>query len=192
MPTQAEPLDQAARRLCGILRRRSRRLVLAESCTGGLVAAAVTDIPGASDLLWGGFVVYSEASKTALLGVRPETIAEQGVVSRETALEMARGALARSGADLAVAVTGFAGPDTAPGEAAPGRVCLAWVAADRDRAAASGGDSGAGRTTPPALPAERAVEVVFQGGREAVRRAAATYALDQAADFADKHFPERY
>ncbi len=180
-PPEAEPLDRAARRLCGILGRRSRRLVLAESCTGGLVAAAVTDIPGASELLWGGFVVYTEASKTALLGVRPETIAERGVVSRETALEMARGALARSGADLAIAVTGFAGPGTEPGEAAPGRVCFAWAASVTGPVAGSA-----------AVTAERSDEVFFPGGRDAVRRSAARYALDEAAKFADKHFPERY
>jgi len=83
----------------------------AESCTGGLVAGAITDIPGSSQIFDRGFVTYSNAAKRDMLGVTEATLQAHGAVSRETALEMAAGALARSKADVAVAVTGVAGPD---------------------------------------------------------------------------------
>jgi nicotinamide-nucleotide amidase len=82
----------------------------AESCTGGLVAGALTQIPGSSDVLDCGFVTYSNAGKLAILAVPATTLQEFGAVSRETAEAMAQGALARADADLAVAVTGIAGP----------------------------------------------------------------------------------
>jgi nicotinamide-nucleotide amidase len=104
-----------------------KKLVFAESCTGGLLSALFTDIPGSSDFLWGGFVVYSVAAKAALLGLDPEQIERDGVVSTATAAAMARGALARSGADLAIAVTGYAGPTVDPGEERPGRVAFGWA-----------------------------------------------------------------
>ena len=83
----------------------------AESCTGGLIIAAMTDIPGSSSMVDRGFVTYSNEAKMEMLGVRAETLATYGAVSRETALEMAMGALARSRAGIALAVTGIAGPD---------------------------------------------------------------------------------
>ena len=83
----------------------------AESCTGGLIIAAMTDIPGSSSMVDRGFVTYSNEAKIEMLGVRAETLATYGAVSRETALEMAMGALARSRAGIALAVTGIAGPD---------------------------------------------------------------------------------
>ena len=82
----------------------------AESCTGGMVSAALTDIAGSSDVFDRGFVTYSYPSKTALLGVPETMLAEHGAVSEPVAREMARGALDASGADLAVAITGVAGP----------------------------------------------------------------------------------
>lgn len=82
----------------------------AESCTGGLIGGAITDIPGSSDIFDRGFVTYSNPAKQELLGVRGETLARHGAVSEEVAREMAEGALARSRATLAVAVTGVAGP----------------------------------------------------------------------------------
>jgi nicotinamide-nucleotide amidase len=110
----------------------ARRLVAAtaESCTGGLVAGAITDVPGSSAWFDRGFVTYSNAAKTEMLGVRPETLAEHGAVSEDTAAEMARGALARSGADLAVAVTGVAGPDGGSPAKPVGMVCFAWARRD--------------------------------------------------------------
>jgi nicotinamide-nucleotide amidase len=100
------------------------RIATAESCTGGMVAVALTDIPGSSDVFERGFVTYSNAAKVQMLGVRPETLAAHGAVSEPVALEMAEGALAHSAAELAVAITGIAGPGGS--EFKPeGRVCFA-------------------------------------------------------------------
>jgi nicotinamide-nucleotide amidase len=88
----------------------SLMVATAESCTGGMVAAALTDIAGSSDVFERGFVTYSNEAKMELLGVEAATLEHHGAVSAETAIEMAEGALARSGADLAVSVTGIAGP----------------------------------------------------------------------------------
>ena len=101
------------------------RLATAESCTGGLIAVALTGAPGASEAFTHGFVTYSNAAKTAMLGVPPPLIARRGAVSQEVARAMALGARKRSGADLAVAVTGIAGP----GGATPGKpVGLVYIA----------------------------------------------------------------
>jgi nicotinamide-nucleotide amidase len=103
------------------------RIATAESCTGGMVAARITDIPGASDVFDRGYVAYSNAAKEAMLGVRAETLARVGAVSEEVAREMAEGALSRSEATLAVAITGIAGPGGS--EHKPeGRVCFALAA----------------------------------------------------------------
>jgi nicotinamide-nucleotide amidase len=85
--------------------------VTAESCTGGLIAGLLTEIPGSSNMLERGFVVYSNAAKQELLGVPAETLARHGAVSAETAIAMAEGALRFSRAEIAVSVTGIAGPD---------------------------------------------------------------------------------
>jgi nicotinamide-nucleotide amidase len=85
--------------------------VTAESCTGGLIAGVLTDVPGSSSVVDRGFVTYSNDAKTEMLGVSSETLAAHGAVSREIALEMAEGALARSRADIALSVTGIAGPE---------------------------------------------------------------------------------
>ncbi|MES2915991.1 MAG: nicotinamide-nucleotide amidohydrolase family protein [Pseudomonadota bacterium] len=99
------------------------KIATAESCTGGMVAAALTDVAGSSDVFERGFVTYSNAAKVELLGVSPETLAAQGAVSVAVAREMAEGALAQSKADLAVSVTGIAGPGGS--EFKPeGRVCF--------------------------------------------------------------------
>jgi nicotinamide-nucleotide amidase len=91
-------------------RRRGLRIATAESCTGGLVAGVLTEIPGASDVVERGFVTYSNAAKRELLGVPEATLARHGAVSEAVARAMAEGALARSAADVSVAVTGVAGP----------------------------------------------------------------------------------
>jgi nicotinamide-nucleotide amidase len=99
------------------------RISTAESCTGGMVAAALTDMAGSSDVFDRGFVTYSNAAKVEMLGVSTETLAEHGAVSEAVAREMAEGALDRSGAGLAVAITGIAGPGGS--EFKPeGRVCF--------------------------------------------------------------------
>ena len=94
---------------CGGLERKGLRLATAESCTGGLIASLVTDIEGLSSTFERGFVTYTDEAKCDLLGIEPLEIARHGVVSREIALAMAEGALARSNAHLALGVTGFAG-----------------------------------------------------------------------------------
>lgn len=99
-------------------------LATAESCTGGMVCAALVDIAGSSDVVVGGIVSYSNGVKQALLNVRAETLRAHGAVSEETAIEMATGALARLGADIAVAITGVAGPG-ASGPKPEGMVCFA-------------------------------------------------------------------
>jgi len=110
------------------LRSGRRQLVTAESCTGGWVAKACTDQPGSSHWFRGGAVVYGNELKSALLGVRPETLAEAGAVSEATVREMAAGALQRLGGDVAVAVSGIAGPDGGTPEKPVGTVWFAWAA----------------------------------------------------------------
>jgi nicotinamide-nucleotide amidase len=105
------------------LRQRGWRLATAESCTGGLIAAAITDLAGASNVFDCGFVTYSNAAKTDLLGVRPDTLNTHGAVSEAVAAEMAQGALDRSDAQIAVSVTGIAGPGGSDHKP-EGRVCF--------------------------------------------------------------------
>ena len=100
----------AAERVLDACRTRGWRLATAESCTGGLVAAALTAIASSSDVVERGFVTYSNEAKAEMLGVSPATIAAHGAVSPETAAAMAQGALRHAPADLAVSVTGVAGP----------------------------------------------------------------------------------
>jgi len=105
-----EALRQTARRVLDLCRARGLHVATAESCTGGLVAASLTDIAGSSDVVDCGLVTYSDAAKQKLLGVPAATLRRHGAVSRETAAAMAKGALKNSQADLAVAITGIAGP----------------------------------------------------------------------------------
>jgi nicotinamide-nucleotide amidase len=105
-------------------------IATAESCTGGLVAAALTAIPGSSDVLDRGFVTYSNAAKIAMLGVPERLIAAHGAVSAEVAAAMAEGALRASGAGLAVSITGIAGPSGGSKEKPVGLVHFAVVARD--------------------------------------------------------------
>src|ERR1700731_3746438 len=112
-----DDIREAAERVLAACRRHGLKVAAAESCTGGLLAAALTEIPGSSDVFDRGFVTYSNDAKTAMLGVPAELLATFGAVSRETAQAMASGALERAGVDLAVAITGIAGP----GGAMPGK-----------------------------------------------------------------------
>ena len=112
------------RELLDACRARGIRIAVAESCTGGLVAAELTRIPGSSDVFAQGFVTYSNSAKRRALRVSAESLERHGAVSAEVAAEMAEGACAGSGADLSVAVTGVAGPGGS--ESKPeGRVCFA-------------------------------------------------------------------
>ena len=106
-----------SRSLLDLCRMRKLTIATAESCTGGLVAGALTDIPGSSDVIDRGFVTYSNDAKRVMLGVNVTTLATFGAVSKETATQMAVGALERASVDLAVAITGIAGP----GGATPGK-----------------------------------------------------------------------
>jgi nicotinamide-nucleotide amidase len=104
------PLRAAAKRVLDLCRARDLRVATAESCTGGLVVAALTEISGSSDVVDRGFVTYSNAAKQAMLGVPAATLKRHGAVSAQTAKAMAAGALKNSQADLAVSITGIAGP----------------------------------------------------------------------------------
>ena len=121
----------SAERLLELARASGATIATAESCTGGLIAGAITDVPGSSDIFDRGFVTYSNAAKTQMLGVPAEVIAAHGAVSEEVAQAMAEGALRHSDATLAVSVTGIAGPGGS--EHKPeGRVCFGLAATDRD------------------------------------------------------------
>ncbi len=140
-----------------LLRERSRTLAVAESCTGGMIAKLVTDIPGSSEYFLGGIVSYGNASKSELLAVEEETLSAHGAVSEETAREMARGALERFASDLALAVTGIAGPDGGTPGKPVGTVHFALAGRDR-----------------PEIAKKRE----FIGDRAAVRLAASLYGLE--------------
>jgi nicotinamide-nucleotide amidase len=111
MLAQNEALSQAAEDLLAAAKRTGLTIITAESCTAGLLAAVLSTATGASQFLHGGFVTYTKAHKTAALGVPEQLLREKGAVCAEVAQAMAEGALARSPADLSVAVTGVAGPE---------------------------------------------------------------------------------
>ena len=124
-PTDAE-LHAAAARLGERLRAARQMLVTAESCTGGWIAKAVTDVPGSSSWFDCGMAAYSYEAKQAMLGVNPLTLEVHGAVSRECVVEMVSGALVHSGASVAVAVTGIAGPTGGTEDKPVGTVWIAW------------------------------------------------------------------
>jgi nicotinamide-nucleotide amidase len=123
-------LARAAARALDLCRARGLTVATAESCTGGLVAAALTEIAGSSDVVDRGFVTYSNAAKQDMLGVPVGILERHGAVSRETAEAMAKGALAHAPADLAVAITGIAGPGGGTTEKPVGLVHFAAAARD--------------------------------------------------------------
>lgn len=117
-------------RLGDLLRHHSLKLATAESCTGGLISDRITDIPGSSDYFLGGFVAYAYRAKVASLGVSWDTLNAHGAVSQETVLEMAHGAIRSLGADLALAVSGIAGPGGGLADKPVGTVWVALVTAE--------------------------------------------------------------
>lgn len=154
----ADDLDALAARVVAACGRLGWRLVAAESCTGGLVCARLTDVPGASAVVERGYVTYSNLAKEQDLGVPGAVLAAYGAVSAETASAMAEGALARSPADVAVAITGIAGPGGGSSDKPVGLVYL-----------------GAARRGDDAPIVERHV---FPGDRAAVRAATVRRALE--------------
>ena len=153
--TSAGVLDAAAA-LLDACRARHWRLATAESCTGGLITATLTAIAGASDVVDRGFVTYSNDAKQQVLGVPYAMLAEHGAISEPVARAMAEGALARSRADLAIAVTGIAGPAGGSPDKPVGLVCFGLAQLGKP------------------LHSER---VSFPGDRTAIRQAAVAHAL---------------
>jgi nicotinamide-nucleotide amidase len=125
-----EKLRTAALDLLALCRAGRLKIATAESCTGGLVAATLTEVPGSSDVVDCGFVTYSNAAKQTMLGVPPNTLSRHGAVSSETAAAMAAGALTKSAADLSIAVTGIAGPGGGSKQKPVGLVYFAAAARD--------------------------------------------------------------
>jgi nicotinamide-nucleotide amidase len=119
-------LHELAATLVGELSRKNRTLATAESCTGGWIAKALTDVPGSSGCFGYGIVSYSNGAKETVLGVSNNTLAEHGSVSEAVVREMAEGTLRLSGADISVAVSGVAGPDGGSDEKPVGTVWFAW------------------------------------------------------------------
>lgn len=146
------------------LRQCGWQLALAESCTGGAIAKAVTDVPGSSAWFDRGFVTYSNAAKVDMLGVSQATLNAKGAVSEDAALEMAEGALEHSLADLSMAVTGIAGPDGGSCEKPVGTVFIAWQLR---------GQPG------------YCVKQQFSGDRQAVRSQTVLFCLRQASHLAE-------
>ena len=140
-------------------------LATAESCTGGGVAVAITDIAGSSEWFDCGFITYSNASKTALVGVPAALILQHGAVSEEVAAAMAEGALANSQAHVALSTTGIAGPGGAVPSKPVGTVCFGWAAKGR---------------------ATRTERQVFAGDRHAVRQQTVAHALHGLMHFLEQ------
>ncbi len=115
-----------AQRVLELLAQRGQTITTAESCTGGLMASMLTRVPGSSTGFHAGFVTYANHIKNSVLGVREQTLAEHGAVSEQVVIEMAEGALDKSGADYAIAVSGIAGPDGGSDDKPVGTVWLAW------------------------------------------------------------------
>ena len=149
-------MSDLAEKVLNAFKAKGKMLAAAESCTGGMVAAALTDIAGSSAVVERGFVTYSNRAKAQLLGIDPAVIEAHGAVSQQVAEAMARGALAQSATDVAVAVTGIAGPD---GGSADKPVGLVWF-----------GLAAAGTPTTTDY-------VIFKGNRAEVRQQATEKAL---------------
>ncbi len=145
-------LINIAQELGTALKVRGFVLVLAESCTGGMVAQAVTSIAGSSVWFDRGFVTYSNAAKIEMLGISPATLEKFGAVSEEVAKEMALGALKNSHAQIAGSITGIAGPDGGSAEKPVGTVCFAWASINIQT---------------------EAITIKFTGNREEIRQQAA-------------------
>lgn len=159
-------MQDLVKELSDTLRTQRKKLVTAESCTGGMIASAMTDLAGSSDVFERGLITYSNEAKQELLNVKAETLQEFGAVSEETAAEMAAGALSNSHADIAVSVTGIAGPGGGSDEKPVGTVCFGLAEKGN---------------------APRTQTQVFSGSRSEVRDASAKHALTIALKSLQDH-----
>lgn len=157
MPMPDNTLSQKAEKLLELLRGKKLKVATAESCTGGMIAALLTEIPGSSDVFERGFVTYSNEAKTEMLGVNAALITQYGAVSGEVAQAMALGAIQHSRADVSVAVTGIAGPGGGNEEKPVGLVYIATASRHRPDATVS--------------------KNLFKGSRQDVRRQSVEKAL---------------
>ena len=157
-----QPLTDLASAVLETARKKGFQIVTAESCTGGLVSGCLTEIPGASDVVDRGFITYSNDAKMQHLDVSRKTILDYGAVSSETALEMAEGALQSSHANIAVAITGIAGPTGGTDEKPVGRVYICIANGKNNNV--------------------KVMEKNFDGDRSAVRMAATETALHALKD----------
>jgi nicotinamide-nucleotide amidase len=164
--TTPDAHQQLAERVLAEARKRGLKIATAESCTGGMVSAALTDIAGSSDVFERGFVTYSNDAKQEMLGVAAATIAAHGAVSTQTARAMAEGAIRNSRADIAVAITGVAGPGGGSAEKPVGLVCFAIARKDQ-------------------ATLERRQQF-NDGGRTAIRQDATRMALEMLLDAATR------
>lgn len=155
-------IHELAKQLGGLLMQRHLRCAVAESCTGGGLSVAITDIPGSSQWFDRGLVTYSNQAKTELLGVSAELIEERGAVSEAVVLAMAAGVIERSHAEVSASISGIAGPDGGTSDKPVGTV---WI--------------GFARTGQSA----QAYRYAFQGDREAIRQQAVTCALEGLIHF---------
>ncbi len=155
-------LDALAREVGYSLKQHGLMLATAESCTGGWVAQVVTSVAGSSEWFDRGLITYTNVSKRELLGVKTATLARFGAVSEQTAREMAEGTLKHSHAQVALAVTGIAGPTGGTPERPVGTVCFAWAGKKRDT---------------------KSAKHHFTGDRETVRRQSVATALQGLLDF---------
>ena len=156
MTSQNEQAIELATKLGKLLIQRQYRITTVESCTGGLLAACLTDVPGASAWFEQSWVTYSNQAKTDRVGVSAETLQRHGAVSEQTVLEMANGARQIADADIAVAISGIAGPDGGTADKPVGTVWIGWSLNDQ---------------------IQDAELAVFAGNRQQVRRAALLAAL---------------
>lgn len=151
-----DQLIDLAAQLGEMAQQQQRKLVLAESCTGGLVSQLLTSVSGSSAWFDCGFITYSNPSKISLLNVLPATLESHGAVSEEVVSEMALGALANSQADIAASISGIAGPTGGTADKPVGTVCFAWA-----------------RKSGPLIT----VTQQFEGDRQEVRKQAAMYSI---------------
>ena len=162
MPTSDQELEQAGLRLGKLLQAQGRTIATAESCTGGWVAKVLTDRPGSSAYVMAGLVTYSNSAKQRLLGVQAQTLEEHGAVSEPVVRQMVAGAVRAAGVDVAVAISGVAGPGGGSPDKPVGTVWFAW---------------GSG------LDQAEAVVRHFEGDRDEVRRQSVLFALQAVTDF---------